>query len=772
MKQTTSRMTRLLTALLVFVLAFGLLGFASPAEQEAGEGAAGYQVEFTYGEAQYVLPGDQSAPLADVLNTLGLSGEVTAAEVSDDTLFSVSNESGEWVATALQAFTSEEWLRLTIDGEVYEIVVTDDGRPSYIYDHYSGKKYISASGMADGVVVNFSKLQSDYGVVAITWDTTGGGKGFFIYKNGQKIYDYSQNVYFTDYPGNAIFDGNTYKVTGHDTYPYKLYLQTISAGSISYATTAVSKTPGDAAFTNPLTKTGDGAVTYSSSNTSVATVNESTGEVTIVAQGEATITATVSDSSTYVYDTKTASYTLTVSKSGISPTVTMESWTYGDTASEPVVSGNAGNGTVSYQYKVSTASDDTYSETKPSDAGTYTVKATIAETATYNSGTATAEFTIAKATPTYIVPTGLTAIYGQTLENVTLQEGWNWEDSTASVGNVGTNTFKASYTPSDTTNYNTVTDINVSVTVSKATITPSVSITGWTYGETANTPSVSGNTGSGDVSYQYKLKTAEDSAYTATAPTNAGEYTVKATIADTENYSGSTAVADFTISKATPSYTVPTGLKAISGKKLSTITLPDGWTWVEPETAVGTCGDHTYKATFTPTDTKNYNSVDNADVTVTVNPSVQYKGAGLRRRVKIGTTDFVNTSTDLRIVFDFDLPAGAEISTTEKSYFSWDTGKSSFDRTTVVAKTVTDQGKPCVALIVTGVPQTAYNDTFHCKVHLTYTVENVEYTLDSDVGDLTVTRVCNAFLTSQANTTWARYADYLLGNTNTYTLDD
>ena len=85
-----------------------------------------------------------------------------------------------------------------------------------------------------------------------------------------------------------------------------------SAGSISYATTSVEKTTTAKAFTNELTKTGDGTVTYASSKTDVATVNATTGEVTIAGAGETTITATVADSDSYTYATKTASYTLTV----------------------------------------------------------------------------------------------------------------------------------------------------------------------------------------------------------------------------------------------------------------------------------------------------------------------------------------------------------------------------------------------------------------------------------------------------------------------------
>ena len=86
-----------------------------------------------------------------------------------------------------------------------------------------------------------------------------------------------------------------------------------TAGSISYATTSVEKTTADKAFTNELTKKGDGTVSYASDNTAVATV-DSDGLVTIVGAGTATITATVADSDTYTYATKEASYTLNVFK--------------------------------------------------------------------------------------------------------------------------------------------------------------------------------------------------------------------------------------------------------------------------------------------------------------------------------------------------------------------------------------------------------------------------------------------------------------------------
>lgn len=85
-----------------------------------------------------------------------------------------------------------------------------------------------------------------------------------------------------------------------------------TAGAISYATGSLAKGSQDPAFTNELTITGDGTVSYSSSNEAVATVDPNTGEVTPKGTGTVEITATVSDSETYTYETNTASYSLEV----------------------------------------------------------------------------------------------------------------------------------------------------------------------------------------------------------------------------------------------------------------------------------------------------------------------------------------------------------------------------------------------------------------------------------------------------------------------------
>jgi hypothetical protein len=81
-------------------------------------------------------------------------------------------------------------------------------------------------------------------------------------------------------------------------------------------------------------------------------------------------------------------------------------------------------------------------------------------------------------------------------------------------------------------------------------ITPSVQISGWTYGEydeLINSPAVTGNTGNGDTSFYYKVKDADDKTYTPFVPINAGTYTLLATIAETDEYAGASVSTDFVI---------------------------------------------------------------------------------------------------------------------------------------------------------------------------------------------------------------------------------
>ncbi len=110
-------------------------------------------------------------------------------------------------------------------------------------------------------------------------------------------------------------DAPTIKLTGKGKYigdNSTTFTIDKAAATIGYDAQEVVKTLADAAFTNQLTNTGDGTVSYESSNAEIAAVNASSGEVTIKDVGEVTITATVTDGANYTYADKTASYMLRV----------------------------------------------------------------------------------------------------------------------------------------------------------------------------------------------------------------------------------------------------------------------------------------------------------------------------------------------------------------------------------------------------------------------------------------------------------------------------
>lgn len=141
--------------------------------------------------------------------------------------------------------------------------------------------------------------------------------------------------------------------------------------------------------------------------------------------------------------------------------LTMEDWTYGETAKIPSISAKYGN--VVYTY--STEKNGNYSANKPKDAGTYYVKATVAATEEYTGLESVKEFHIRKAVPSYDMPQGIKAVYGQKLSEVQLPDGFVWADATEVVGNVGEKTFAASFVPEDTKNYITVENLKIAVAV-------------------------------------------------------------------------------------------------------------------------------------------------------------------------------------------------------------------------------------------------------------------------------------------------------------------
>ena len=103
---------------------------------------------------------------------------------------------------------------------------------------------------------------------------------------------------------------------------------------------------------------------------------------------------------------------------------------------------------------------------------------------------------------------------------------------------------------------------------------------------------------------------------------NVSNNTITAKIKDKTNYEWKDGLngdltINWSITQATPDYTVPTGLTSVKGKILADVVLPTEFTWNAPATVL-TVGKTKYKATFTPVDTTNYKTITDIDIEIDV----------------------------------------------------------------------------------------------------------------------------------------------------------
>ena len=248
---------------------------------------------------------------------------------------------------------------------------------------------------------------------------------------------------------------------------------------------------------------------------------------------------------------------------------------------------------------------------KATNAGTYQVWYKVEGGINFASKTATSigSFTVAKVTPTITPapaaktdlvyngePQGLLAADNYSTNYGTLQFGVSMTNSVTGVTwgselptgqNAGT--YYPFYRVVGNENISDLGPVSFIVTIARATLSSfAVDIEGWNYGDPANAPSVSGNTGGGAVTYSYKVQGADDNTYSGTAPTAPGDYTVRAIAAQTTNYESATATKNFTIGQATGTLTLssstvylaaggaPGAIYAISNDTAATFTTAIG----------------------------------------------------------------------------------------------------------------------------------------------------------------------------------------------------
>ena len=253
------------------------------------------------------------------------------------------------------------------------------------YRFYAGSTVTISSDVGNITKVEFT-CPSSY--AATRFSVPNGGEGTYTAASNTSGTWEGDASSFTLYASQQVRATQivvTYTPSGNQkTYP-----------NLSFTPASVTMTIGET-FTAPTLNNEYGvAVTYQSTDTDVATVDASTGAVTVLAAGTTNIEATSEEDNEY--EAGYASYTLTVNK--IDPALAFSEGsvqvTLGDAFTAPTLT-NALGMTVSYESTntgVATV-DPTTGAVTIVGAGTTTITASSAEDATHSAGSASYSITV------------------------------------------------------------------------------------------------------------------------------------------------------------------------------------------------------------------------------------------------------------------------------------------------------------------------------------------------------------------------------------------
>jgi hypothetical protein len=192
---------------------------------------------------------------------------------------------------------------------------------------------------------------------------------------------------------------------------------------------------------------------------------------------------------------------------------------------------------------------------------------TPSDTTDYNPATVNVSVTVNKQTPVLTAPVATAITYGQTLTNSSLSGGAATNSANnasvaggfafttpATAPGAGTASQSVTFTPADTTDYNSAT-VNVSVTVNKRTPVLKVPVaTAITYGQTLANSSLSGGAATNSAN---NTSVAGSFAFTtpATAPgAGTANQSVTFTPSDTTDYNLATVNVSVTVNQASPAF--------------------------------------------------------------------------------------------------------------------------------------------------------------------------------------------------------------------------
>ena len=293
---------------------------------------------------------------------------------------------------------------------------------------------------------------------------------------------------------------------------------------------------------------GESALVYS--NNAFTAVSEGDGKV-----------VSVDAAASCNYKAAHAEVTISVAKAAISPAVSIHGWTYGQSANGYTVTGNPGGGAIEAVYGGTTNAGAAYSGGQaPTEAGSYTLTVTVAETENYLGGSASTSFTVARAALHVSVsieswafgesPNGYTVSPASMRDTITsvryAGEGYSGSQPPTQVGS-----YTLTVTFAQTANYQGG-SASDSFSITQGTLAPGsvrLTIEGWTYGEAPNSPVLTGAPAGAEVSYRYSGTANDGTAWNSdTAPSKAGSYKVTAHIS-AEGYASFEAEASFTVAR-------------------------------------------------------------------------------------------------------------------------------------------------------------------------------------------------------------------------------
>lgn len=530
----------------------------------------------------------------------------------DDTNWGQENETNVGVYTRNNT-TAQKWFVRGTDGAYFinascgdAVLDIDsngsaDGTNVWLYEknESSAQKFTIKKVATSLDTCNALGLTTIQGGFRLSWDTVSGATKYEVYRKKATDSDYSRIAVVSgedidtyedkncisgityEYRVNAV---NDYCVGASGAGCHGLYLDSTNVSLVEYSADSVS-----ISWNSVRGADGYNIYLYNQSDDTYSKVkNITNGSITsCVISGlkqNTTYSYSVEAYGICTYENKDEIYTgcrsniLTVATKRIlsNLAVKMSDWDLSGTASQPVLLGNDGNGTVTYTY--APEGNDVFTAEFPTKAGTYTVKAEVAETDRYCAGVATCTFTITdnNSKPAPVVK--------KSLDNLVLiLDDWDISEGAPTpilLGNLGNGAATYSYAAVGSTEYTNTMPTKAGTYIAKVvvaetneyyggvatckfTITDKYSssqpvtkkslnnlvlmMAGWHVGDRPSSPVLTGNDGKGKVTYTYSK--VGSNKYSNTVPSNEGKYIIKAYVAETEDYYAGTATCVFEITK-------------------------------------------------------------------------------------------------------------------------------------------------------------------------------------------------------------------------------